>query len=231
MKIIDVAQLSGHLPPDAREIGKLASRGVLPGRKLNGEWRFARAEIHHWLESRLHELSHDELLGLESAHVAEVAEPLLANLLRPESVAVPLPATTRPSVLRELLKLAEATYVLYDGDAVYTALVQREEMGTTALPGGAAIPHPHRPMGPGVLGDSVVALGVTGRGIAFGGPRGEMSDVFFLVACTDDRTHLRVLARISRLLRVEGLLDRLRTAASADEAREALLSAERALLG
>jgi PTS system nitrogen regulatory IIA component len=231
MEIMDVEQLAGYLSRDAREIGKLASRGVLPGRKVNGEWRFARAEIHHWLESRLHELSHDELLGLESAHTGEVPEPLLANLLRPESVAVPLPASTRPSVLRELLKLAEATYVLYDADAVYAALVQREEMGTTALPGGVAIPHPHRPQGPGVLGDSLVALGLTGRGIAFGGPRGEMSDVFFLVACMDDRTHLRVLARIGRLLRVEGLLDRLRAAASAGEAREMLLSAERTLLG
>ncbi|MGL4554639.1 MAG: PTS sugar transporter subunit IIA [Gemmataceae bacterium] len=228
---MDVEQLAGYLSRDAREIGKLASRGALPGRKVNGEWRFARAEIHHWLETRLHEWTSEELLGLEGAHPGEVEEPLMANLLRPESVAVPLAASTRPSVLRELLKLAEAAYVLYDADAVYAALIQREEMGSTALPGGVAIPHPHRPQGPGVLGESVVALGVTGRGIAFGGPRGELSDVFFLVACTDDRTHLRVLARISRLMRVEGLIDRLRGAETADEARDTILSAERALLG
>lgn len=230
MESMDLDQLAGYLSRDAREIGKLANRGVLPGRKVNGEWRFARSEIHHWLESRLHEWSSEELLSFEGAHPGEVEEPLLGNLLRPESVAVPMPAATRPSVLRELLKLAEASFVLYDADAVYAALIQREEMGTTALPGGVAIPHPHRPQGPGVLGESLVALGITSRGIAFGGPRGEMSDVFFLVACTDDRTHLRVLARISRLLRIEGLVERLRTADSADEARAILLSSEQGLL-
>lgn len=231
MESMDVEQLAGYLSRDAREIGKLASRGVLPGRKVNGEWRFARAEIHHWLESRLHELSGDELIGLEGAHRGEVDEPLLANLLRPESVAVPMRSSTRPSVLRELVKLAEESFLVYDADAIYAALIQREEMGTTALPGGVAIPHPHRPQGPGVLGDSVVAFGRTGRGIGFGGPRGELSDVFFFVACTDDRTHLRVLARIGRLLLVEGFLGRLRDAESADEAREVILSGERALLG
>jgi PTS system nitrogen regulatory IIA component len=231
METMDVDQLAGYLSRDARELDKLASRGVLPGRKVNGQWRFAKAEIHHWLSTRLHEMSHAELTGIEDAQEdREVPEPLLANLLRPECVAVPLAAGTRPSLLRELIRLAGESYLVYDDDALLTALQQREEMASTALPGGVAIPHPHRPAGPGVLGDCLVAYGRTPRGIGYGGPRGQMTDLFFLVACTSDRTHLRVLARLGRLFQIEGFLDRLRAADDASEARDIILSAEASLV-
>jgi excisionase family DNA binding protein len=40
-----------HLSPD--KVAKLADRKHLPGRKVAGEWKFARADIHHWLERRI----------------------------------------------------------------------------------------------------------------------------------------------------------------------------------
>lgn len=230
MEIMDVNQLAGYLSRDVREISKLANRGQLPGRKVGGEWRFARAEINHWLESRLHEYSAEELAALESAHAGEVEEPLLANLLSESLVRVPLAATTRSSVLRELAKLAAEAWYVYDGDAVHQAICQREEMASTALPGGVAIPHPHRPLGDAVLGQSVVAIGRTARAVPFGGQHGGLTDLFFLVACTDDRTHLRVLARLSRLLLREGLIHELRAAESGLELQEILLAAEGELL-
>jgi PTS system nitrogen regulatory IIA component len=227
---MDIEQLASYLSRDVREVGRLASRGDIPGRKVGGEWRFARAEINHWITNRLHECSPEELAALESAHAASTEEPLLANLLRESTISVPLPATTRSSVLREMVKLAEQSWVVYDADAVLEGIVAREAMSTTALPGGVALPHPPRPLGPAILGESVVAFGRTSTGIPFGAPRGLLTDLFFLVCCTDDRTHLRVLARIMRLLRREGMLDSLRAAQDATEARELLVTAEEALL-
>ncbi len=135
---------------------------------MGGEWRFARAEINHWIESQLHEYTSDELEALESAHSAESSEPLLANLLSEERIAVPLSATTRSSVLRELVKVAESAWFVYDIDAIHEAIKQREEMGSTALASGVAIPHAHRPLGDAVLGESLVVFARTGRGIPFG---------------------------------------------------------------
>ena len=39
--MMDVDQLAAYLRRDVREVGKLASRGRLPGHKVGGEWRFA----------------------------------------------------------------------------------------------------------------------------------------------------------------------------------------------
>ncbi|MBY0227680.1 MAG: helix-turn-helix domain-containing protein, partial [Gemmataceae bacterium] len=98
---MDIEQAASYLSRDAREVGKLASRGVLPGRKVGGEWRFARAEIHHWAVARMHEWEADDLRAVESAHAVEIDEPLLTSLLRESTVALPLRASTKGSVLRE----------------------------------------------------------------------------------------------------------------------------------
>jgi nitrogen PTS system EIIA component len=231
METLDIEQLAAYLSRDVREVGKLASRGVLPGRRVNGEWRFARAEINHWLESRLHEYSEEELSALESAHAVEVEEPLLANLMCETLVAVPLGAATRSSLLRELVKLAATAWQVYDEDAVLQAITEREEMGSTALSYGVAIPHAHRPLGDGVLGEPLVAFGRTSRALPFGGARGSLTDLFFLVLSKDDRTHLRVLARLARLMLREGFVEQLRGAETPAEAYELILQAEQELLG
>jgi PTS system nitrogen regulatory IIA component len=231
METLDIGQLAAYLSRDVREVGKLASRGYLPGRKVNGEWRFARAEINHWLEGQLPGYGEDELAALESAHGTEVEEPLLANLLGPENVAVPLVASTKVSVLRELVKLAAQSWQVYDPDAVHEAIVKREEMESTAQVNGVAFPHSHRPFGDAVLGEPLVCFARTPRPVVFGGPRGSLTDVFFLVLSKDDRTHLRVLARLARVLRRDGLLASLRTAETPAEAHELLLAAEREVLG
>jgi PTS system nitrogen regulatory IIA component len=199
----------------------------LPGHKVGGEWRFARAEINQWIETQLPVYTEQQLATLESAHGA--GEPLLAGLLSEAAMAVPLAAATRASVLRELVTLAEQTWQVYDPDAIHEAIRQREEMGSTALPNGVAIPHPRRPL-PAALGESVLAYGRTTSGIPFGAPHGGLTDIFFLVCCRDDRTHLRVLARLTRLFLRPGFLDDLRSAETPAETREKIAAAERELL-
>jgi PTS system nitrogen regulatory IIA component len=139
-----------------------------------------------------------------------------------------LPATTKGSVLRELVKAAEQTWQVYDPQAILEAIRQREEVRSTALPSGVAIPHPHRPL-PAALGESLVAYGRTTSPIPFGAPNGNLTDIFFLVCCRDDRTHLRVLARLSRLLLRPDFLDQLRAAETPQQTWEVIHRAEQDL--
>ena len=102
-------------------------------------------------------------------------------------------------------------------------------MSSTALESGIALPHPHRPL-PAALGESVMAYGRTASGIPFGGAGGQLTDIFFLVCCRDDRTHLRVLARLSRLFLRHGFPDELRAAQTPAETWQVIAVAERELL-
>jgi nitrogen PTS system EIIA component len=228
-EMMDLSQLATYLQRDVREVSKMASRGYLPGRKVSGEWRFARAEINHWLETQMHAYTEQQLSALETGGRPDAAqEPMISALLSEASVAVPLPAATRGSVLRELVRLAEQSWQVYDADAILKAVRDREEMASTALESGVAIPHPHRPL-PNALGESLLAYGRTAAGIPFDNS-GRLTDIYFLVCCRDDRTHLKVLARLSRLLLRPGFVDELRAAATAQETWELIAAAERDLV-
>src|SRR4051794_37997280 len=120
METLDINELASYLRRDVREVGKLASRGHLPGRKVGGEWRFNRTEINHWLEDQIPSYNDNELAALEAGHVE--GDPLPAQLLLEPPVAVPLPATTKASVLRELVSLAGQSWHVYDPEAILEAV-------------------------------------------------------------------------------------------------------------
>lgn len=228
-EMMDLDQLATYLQRDLREVTKMASRGNIPGHKVSGEWRFARAEINHWIETQLPNYTDDQLETLETHGGEAELEPLLTSLLSEACAAVPLPASTRTSVLKELVVLAEQSWQVYDPEAVLEAIRAREDVASTALAEGVAIPHPRRPL-PAALGESIVAFGRTASGIPFGAPDRGLTDLFFLVCCRDDRTHLRVLARLARLMRRPGFLDALRAADNHHDARQVIADAEAELI-
>jgi nitrogen PTS system EIIA component len=50
--VLTIAQLAEWLHVDEAAIAELADDGELPGRKLGGEWRFAREAVLAWLANR-----------------------------------------------------------------------------------------------------------------------------------------------------------------------------------
>jgi PTS system nitrogen regulatory IIA component len=204
-----------HMMP--ADVLKLADRGKLPGRRVSGEWRFSAAEIHHWLEERIGLSGDDELVHVESAldraadfHEEEIS---IAELLREDAIETPLDARTRGSVIAKMSELAARTGLLWDAEAMADAVRAREEMHSTALDNGVALLHPRRPM-PSILAEAVLALGVAPRGIPFGSG-GSLTDIFFLICSTSDREHLRILARLSRVINDQNFLAALRDAPDA----------------
>ncbi len=75
-----------------------------------------------------------------------------------------------------------------------------------------------------------MAYARTASGIPFGAPHGGLTDLFFLICCRDDRTHLRVLARLTRLFLRPDFLDQLRSAETPGESWQIITAAEQQLL-
>src|SRR6516162_8029875 len=128
---MDLEQLAAYLHRDLREVTKLANRGYLPGKKVGGEWRFASSEINHWIETQMHAYTEAELEALERHGTATcvATEPLVCSMLSERTIAVPLLASTKASVLKELVSLAENSWQIYDPDALLNAIKHREELG------------------------------------------------------------------------------------------------------
>lgn len=225
----DVDSLAVYLHLTPQQVTRLADRGKLPGRKVSGRWRFSRAEIHHWLERRIGLSDEDELAEVEDVlragapteHQREIS---IVRMLPIEAIAVPLKARTRNSVITRMVELAAGTGWLWDPKKMAEAVRSREDMHPTALPNGVALLHPRRPMSR-ILSQPFLALGCTGTGIPFGGGA-PMTDVFFLICSMEDRGHLRVLARLSRVLASPGFLDALRSTPDAATAHGLIVDTE-----
>jgi len=221
-------ELARHIGMDAREVRRLANRGILPGRQVRGEWRFNRAQMLDWLQREMHSLGEKHIRNLEQAMSDRQETVTVDSLLAAEAVDMDLRAKSKPSVLRELVSLAERTGLVYDRVGLIAALEEREATRSTALPNGIALPHPHRPL-PYATAEPLLCLARTRKGIPFSAPDRKLTDLFVLVVSHDERQHLHVLARLSQMF-VTDLPVALRETGDAEAALTLVLQTERQLL-
>lgn len=229
----DIDRLAAYLHMMPAAVLKLAERGKLPGRRVGGDWRFSAAEIHHWLEDRIGASDDEALAQMEGAldrvTKTSVEEISISQLLSPDAIEVPLNARTRTSVISAMTEIAARTNHLWDAEKMAEAVRAREEMHSTALDNGVALLHPRRPM-PGILEEAVLALGITPGGIPFGSG-GSLTDIFFLICSTSDHEHLRILARLSRVINDSDFLWAMRAAQDAAKLHRLIEQREASIRG
>lgn len=231
MEDFDVSGLAAYLHITPEQVLKLVKQDKLPARRIGGELRFAEAEVHHWLEDRIGISDEGQLVKVEAALQRSAPEhPVwsIAEFCPVERIAVPLESRTRGSTIRDMCGLATRGGLLWDAAAMAEAVQAREDLHPTALDNGVALLHPRRPQA-SILADSVLALGVTPQPLAFAST-GQLTDIFFLICSFDDAIHLRILARLSRMLASGEMVEGLRRATSPVEAHEVLVQAEAPLL-
>jgi mannitol/fructose-specific phosphotransferase system IIA component (Ntr-type) len=135
---------------------------------------------------------------------------LLTDLLTPDRIRVPLSATDKPGVLRELVQLlADRSGAPFE--PLLSAVLEREAVLSTGIGHGIAIPHAKS----SAVDKLWLVCGGAGDGIAFDALDGQPVRLFFLLLGPDSAAglHVKALSRIARLVR-------------GDQVREALLSAE-----
>ncbi|MEM7558651.1 MAG: PTS sugar transporter subunit IIA [Planctomycetota bacterium] len=236
---LDVEELAAYLHLTPQQVRRLADREQIPARRISGSWVFSEAEIHSWLEDKigasdgLEELSKvEQVIDRWSKNRAAEAnsewDSSLANLLPEAAIDVPFQARTRSSVVRRICSLAESTGMLWDAGRMTEAVLAREDLHPTALDNGVAMLHPRRPQ-TSILSEPFLALGVSPQPIPFGNKSGHLTDIFFLICSTDDRVHLQVLAKLSRLLTQGGFLAELRACSDPRSAHSLLARAEEEL--
>jgi len=127
-------------------------------------------------------------------------------------------------VLRHLAELLCEDQPSLSTERVLKALSDREELASTGIGSGVGVPHGRVE----ALDEVVVALAVHQSGVDFSAPDGRATGIFFAVLAPADRpgVHLKVLARISRLVRAEQFRESLRAAADQDALLEAVRGAE-----
>lgn len=127
---------------------------------------------------------------------------ILEEYLRPELVVPELAAADKEEVLAELLAEVVKVEPAFDVATALSVLLERERLGTTGIGDEVAIPHGKLEG----LKKLIIVVGRSHGGVAFSALDHKPCKVFFLVLAPADVAglHLRVLARISRLLTQPG---------------------------
>jgi len=139
----------------------------------------------------------------------------LAAMFPSEAVIVPLRAADSDHALVELSEVLARAHELRK-DHVLTQLREREQLGSTAIGEGVALPH-----GRGEVVDTVGALGISPTGVQWGNARVHI--VVALLSPLEGSEHVKALAKIGRLLADGRLITELRTTTSPKQARALLL--------
>lgn len=124
----------------------------------------------------------------------------LGSLTRPDLIFPDLPATDRAQVLRAFAERIAGQGLVNDSETLFQRLWEREQLGSTAIGGGIAIPHCKVDR----LKGGVVAIGRVETGVEFGAADGQPVRLFFLVISPSQSPaeHLQILAAISRWIKV-----------------------------
>lgn len=231
---LTIGQLAAYLGWSTRFIESLVRGERLPGLEIDGQWRFRRDDVVDWLEQKIQ--------TLDTAHVTELETKLesslvadgvfrnphridrLASRLPQKGIALDVPLSTKADVLRALVDLAESTGLLFDKEYLLAALVDRESLCSTALPGGVALCHPRRPI-PLAIERQFLCFLRTSAPVDFGAEDGEGTSLFFLLCTPDDRSHLHGIARLARILH-GGAIETLSKATNSEEVVTAFADAE-----
>jgi nitrogen PTS system EIIA component len=205
LKIKDIINL---LQVSEKTVYRWIKEKKIPCYRINHQYRFSRSEINEWiLDSRIELAS--KLLNLSIANRPTNFTKLIAN----GGIHYDIPGATVQEVLHNAIT-ATPTPAGISKEDIFAALLNREELMSTAIGRGIAIPHPRNPIITDIE-DASVSLCFLQTPLDFRALDGLPVHTLFVLLTANPRRHLEVLSKISYLCQLDDFLQLLQKRSSA----------------
>ncbi len=149
-----------------------------------------------------------------------------SDFVKTEAIKAELTASTKEDVIRELVtSLVDSGQIGADNqETIVQAVLKREELGSTGIGRGIAVPHTKHPS----VSKPVGTVGVSPSGIDFQSLDGEQVQLFFMLISPPDQPndHLRALENISKQLQDETFCRFLKQSRTAEDIQQILEEAD-----
>ncbi len=180
---------------DENTVSRWVRKGELRARHVHDQYRFDRIDLLEFASTRGIPIAPEVLAA--QADEAE-ALPSLADAIRAGGVHVDVPGGDKAEVLRAVVERLTLPPDL-DRAFLHQMLVAREQLGSTALGRGIAIPHPRNPIVLRVPAPSV-AVCYLAAPVDFEALDGKPVHTLFAVVSPSVRVHLHLLAVLGAAL-------------------------------
>ncbi len=169
----------------------------LPAYRINNQYRFNYTELVEWAAA--HRVNVATPQATTNTGLEDELMPSLSDTLTAGGIYYRIGGHDKKTVLTEIVNLLKLPDRI-DRNILLQILIAREEMGSTALGGGIAIPHVRDPIILNVT-QPFVALCFLEEPVDFGAIDGELVHTLFTLISPTIKTHLHLLSQLSFFLR------------------------------
>ena len=222
-EILTLAEVAEYLKLSDKTVLKMVKNQEIPCAKIANQWRFSRGTLNDWLTSKMEVIPQNDLSRLIESEYDSVP---LSRLMDEENILLDLKSKDSEGVIRELAEQAHNSQLISDKEQFIKKLLEREELTSTSIGSGVAIPH-LRQASSDVVKEAKIIIGLSTKGVDFASYDGEPTHLFFLLVSDSEVVHLRLLSKLSRILREDGAIDELKKINSKDGFIQYFVSKER----
>jgi len=222
-QLLTIKEVAERLNLSEKTVGRLAQKSDLPGTKVGGHWGFRPEVVAAWQSRQNNVPVSEQPLPASTTGVTEALT--LVGALNPLRMNLNLMSADKDAVLRELAMLVIPPSEKRLLSALVKALKAREELCSTCVSEGVAIPHSRNAL-IGVVDRPVIGYGRHPTGLDFAALDGKPVRHFFLLCAPNVREHLQLLARLARILRQPAFCERLDAAATPQDVVSVIQEAE-----
>ena len=211
--ILTIEEVANYLRVSDRTVYDWAQRGEIPAGKIGTVWRFKKSEVEKWVNERL-----SSSAGRKKDDIVQVK-----NILAPNRVIF-ISQTSRHDALVELATALSSAPQVKRSDELVSEILKREELMSTAIGRGIAIPHVRLSS----VTDWVMAVGVCKTPVTDFQPIDDMPVSLLLMIAAAYNQHsydLQTLSYFSAKLKKKELRDSLLNAQTTDEVYKLLIEA------
>ncbi len=211
--ILTIEEVAKYLRVSERTVYDWAQKGEIPSGKIGTVWRFKKSEIEKWVNERLSSNQKKEEVS---------PEVIVKNILSPDRIVFIEHTTKRDALVELANNLSTAPQGKYK-DELVTEILKREELMSTAIGRGIAIPHVRLSS----VTDLVMSVGICKKNIIDSQSIDEIPVriLIMIAAAYNQHTYyLQTLSFFSSKLKEKDLRDKLLSASTSEEVYELLTS-------
>lgn len=205
--IMTLSEISKYLKLSEKTLQKMVKNNKIPCTKIANQWRFSQEMIDEWLRNKMEITRGDNMSRIieEDSHLIT-----LSRLIDEDSMIMNLKSTSKKGIFTELADLALKNKCISDKNYLIEKLLEREELTSTAIGMGVAIPHLRKPSSSIISGPRIM-IGISPEGVDFNCFDGLPTFIFFLILSDSEIVHLRILSKLAAFLRKEEVQNKIST--------------------
>jgi len=222
--ILTLKELASYLRVNECTILRMQQTGQISGVKIGGQWRYNGRQIDALFFPEK-AVNGPDAVSLADLTRSPIAVPL-SRVLRADRFIMDMRARSASGALDELCALISAKNLCLDTKDLRQRIDAREELLSTGVGHGIAIPHPRDPV-PTLPEPVIIIVGISQKGIAFNSADGKPAHLFFLLCDQNIEMHLHMMGRLAKLLSNSETVDLLRGAKTPEEFLRVVMETER----